>query len=120
MRSALGRPVKGVCESSNPSNTLVGRERTWAVMRSPSRLASSISVIVSRQPSGRALDCNRVMVTGRPDSFARRRNRATSPSWKSDTICSQPASAWRIARAIAVSSASSARRVGMCLPSAER
>ena len=73
--------MNGFCDSSRPSSTLVGRERTWAVMRSPSSLASSISAISSRQPSGRASDCSIVMVTGRLDSFASRRNRPISPSW---------------------------------------
>ena len=45
--------MNGFCDSSKPSSTLVGRERTWAVMRKPSSLASSISASSVRQLSGR-------------------------------------------------------------------
>ena len=114
--------MNGFCDSSKPSSTLVGRERTWAVMRKPSLLASSISASSVRQLSGRTCDCSIEMVMGRPDSLASRRNRPISPIWssKSDTICSQPAPVSRMAWAIAVSSASSARKVGMLRPSAAR
>ena len=114
--------MNGFCDSSKPRSTLVGRERTWAVMRKPSSLASSISASSVRQLSGRAWDCSIEIVTGRLDSFASRRNRPISPAWssKSDTICIQPVPASRIAWAIAVSSASSARKVGMLRPSAAR
>ena len=72
--------MNGFCDSSKPSSTLVGRERTWR--------GDAQALVVGLVDLGQQLRASRragrrtaagVMVIGRPDSAARRRNRPNSP-----------------------------------------
>ena len=100
----------------------MGRAATWAFMVSPSALASSMRLMISRHWSGQRSFWATEIDTGRPVSSARARimPNSASRSMKSETASNTPFPARPKALPIPRSSSGGAVRLGVKAPSRVR
>ena len=124
MSFSLAQPENGLRLPCRPSSTPIGRGATWATIGSPRACASSTSASSLRQTSGAECRCASENDIGRPDTCTSRASIANSSSsdgtLKSEMNCSTPRPASCRPNAIARSSSSVARRLGVGSPVIER